>query len=110
VNESYNVYILFFASIIVAAYLGDLVHKRREKSIREKLIKDLEEVLPEPLPLYYKKAKHLDPVNWDRVLNILKKQPPNEKISELQKRVERQIVSNNKAEQLRRRTKKQSGR
>lgn len=88
-NTSFYVFI-YIITFIGSVYLGTRLRKRRERRTTERLIRDIESLLSEPLPKY-KKGQHSDQINWDRVYNSLKKQPQTEQVTKLMKDVDNQI-------------------
>lgn len=89
-NTTINV-VIYGITCVIAGYLGVTLRKWRDRSLREKLVKEVEAALNQSLPHYQKKGQHLDPINWERVLNDLKKLPDNYENQKLIRKVELQI-------------------
>ena len=79
---------IYVVAAVASIYLGISLRKWRDRSTKEKLIRDVQAVLNDPLPKY-KKGEHSAQINWDRVYNSLQKQPESEEIIKLKKRVDR---------------------
>lgn len=82
--------LIYVIAAVVSVYIGYSLRKRIDKKKESKLIKELELVLHQELPRY-KKEKNSNQVNWDRVFNMLKKEPKTDQILRLREEVDKQI-------------------
>lgn len=81
--------VIYVIAAAASVYLGLTLRKWRDRSTQNKLTRDVEAVLNEPLPKF-KKIKSSEQVNWDRVYKSLQKLPESEEITKLKTRVDKQ--------------------
>lgn len=95
--------LIYVIAMTISIYIGLKLRRKIDRKKEERLIKELELILGMELPTY-KKEKNTNQVNWDRVYNLLKKEPKTERILKLREEVEKQahIYHSKKSKTLKR--------
>lgn len=81
--------LIYVIAVIFSIYIGLTLRRKIDRKKEERLIKELELILGQELPTY-KKEKNNNQVNWDRVYNLLKKEPKTDRILRLREEVDKQ--------------------
>lgn len=87
-SETTVLVLIYVIAMTISIYIGLTLRKKIDKRKEAKLVKELELVLGQELPMY-KKEKNSQ-VNWDRVYNLLKKETKTDYILKLREEVEKQ--------------------